>query len=124
MLGGYVAGGHRARALLVQPQLGDIARMHADGYQFEIEQDIDDILLHALDGRVLMQHAFDGHFRDCRSRQGRQQHAAQGIAQRVTETAFKRFDHNARMAGRHGMYFDDPRLQKFIDRSLHGYHLR
>jgi len=77
-----------------------------------------------LDRGVFVQHAFDFDFSDGGARQRGQQYAAQCIAQGVTKAAFERFDHDTRMARRHGLYFDDPRLQKFIDRSLHGYHLR
>ena len=33
--------------------------MHADGEALEVQQDLDDVLLHALDRRVLVQHAVD-----------------------------------------------------------------
>ena len=124
MVAGDVARGHGARALLVQAHFGDIAGVHADGHGLQVQQNVDDVFLHALDGGVLVQHAFDLDLGDGGSRQGGQQHAAQGIAQRMTEAAFERFDHDTRMARRHGLNLDDPRLQKFIDRSLHGYHLR
>src|ERR1035438_3028967 len=108
MLGGYVARGYRTGALLVEPQLGDVARVHANGDQLEIEQNVDDVLLDALDGRVFVQYTLDRHFRDRGSRQGGQQNTAQRITERMTETAFERFDDNTRMAGGHGMYLDDP----------------
>src|SRR5258708_1206645 len=124
VVAGNIAGRHRARTLLVQAPLGDVAGVHADGHRLEVQQNVDDVLLDTLDGGVLVEHAFDFDFSNGGARQRGQQHAAQGIAQRVTKAAFERFDHDTRMARRHGLYFDDPRLQKFIDRSLHGYHLR
>ncbi len=124
MVAGNIAGRHRARTLLVEAHLGDVAGVHADGHRFEIQQNVDDVLLDTLDGGVLVQHAFDFDFRDGRPRQGGQQHAPQGVPQRVTKAAFKRFDHDTRMSRRHGLYLDDPGLQKLIDRSLHGYYLR
>src|SRR6266403_5375030 len=124
VVAGNIAGRHRARALLVQAHLRDVAGVHADGHRFEVQQNVDDILLDTLDGSVLVEHTFDFDFSDGGARQRGQQYAAQGIAQRVTEAEFERFDHETRMARRHGLYFDDPRLQKLIDRSLHGYHLR
>src|SRR5512147_2951028 len=54
-----VAGAHRARALLRQTQLDLVARMHLDGDGLQVEQDVDDVFLDALDARVLVEHAFD-----------------------------------------------------------------
>ena len=119
-----VAGRDGSRSLLVQAHFGHVARMHADGHRFEIQQNVDDVFLNALDGGVFVQHAFDLDLCDRGARQRGQQHPAQRIAQGVTEAAFERFDHDTRMARRHGLYLDDPGLQEFIDRSLHGYHLR
>jgi hypothetical protein len=124
MIAGDVARSHGARPLLVQAHFGDIAGMHADGHGLQVQQDVDDIFLHALDGGVFVQYAFDLNLGNRGSRQGRQQHPAQGIAQRMTESPFERFDHDTRMTRRHRLHFDDPWLQEFIDRSLHGYHLR
>ena len=97
MVAGNVAGRDRSRTLLVQANLGDVAGVHADGHRLEIQQNVDDILLDSLDRGVLMQHAFDFDLGDGGARQRRQQHPAQGIAQRVTEAALERFDHDARM---------------------------
>src|SRR6267154_298167 len=121
VVAGNIAGRHGARTLLVQAHLGDVAGVHADGHRFEVQQNVDDVLLDTLDGGVLVEHTFDFDFSNGGARQRGQQYAAQGIAQRVTKAAFERFDHDTRMARRHGLYFDDPRLQKLIDRSLHGY---
>src|SRR6185437_16670388 len=49
VVAGDVARRHGARALLVQAHLGDVAGVHADGHRLQIEQDIDDVFLHALD---------------------------------------------------------------------------
>jgi len=62
----------------------------------------------------IVQHAFDFDLSDGGPGQRGQQHSAQGIAQRVTKAAFERFDHDTSMARRHGLYFDDPRLQNSL----------
>ena len=63
-----VAGRDRPRALLVKAHFGDVPRMHPDRHGLEVEQDVDDILLHALDRRVLVQHALDLDLGDRRTR--------------------------------------------------------
>ena len=90
VIGLDVACRDRARALLDQAQLGAVARVHANGHGLEVQQDVNDILLHTLDAGVLMEHAFDLDFRDGRAGHRRQQHATQGIAQRVSETRARR----------------------------------
>src|SRR5208283_5914397 len=87
---GNIAGSHRSGTLLVQAYLGNVARVHADRHGLEIQQNVDDVFLHALDGRVLVQHALDLDLGDGRARQRGQQHAPQSIAQGVTKTAFER----------------------------------
>ena len=83
-----VPGRDHALALLAQGQSGFVQVMHADGDVLEVQQDFDDVLLQAFQGRVLVQHAVDFDFGDGRTRNRRQQNAAQRVAQGVTETAF------------------------------------
>jgi hypothetical protein len=118
-----VARGHRAGALLVQPQLGFAARMHADGNALEIQQDVDDILLHSLDAGVLVQHAVDLDFGHCATRHRRQQHASQCVAERVAEASLERLDDHACVAWRGRRDLHRLGLQKFRGGSLHGRHL-
>ena len=110
-----VASRDGARALLVQTQLGMVARIQANGDQLEVEQDIDDILLHPFDAGVFVQYAVDLCFRYRATRHGGQKNAAQGITQGMPETPLERFDHNARMTRRSGRDFNDSWLQKFGD---------
>src|ERR1700690_3961447 len=42
----------------------------------------------------------------------------------MAKAALERFDHDARVSRRDRLHLDNPGLQKFVDRSLHGYHLR
>src|SRR5436190_5486567 len=110
-----VAGRHRARALLRQAQLRAVARVHLEGDLLEVQQDVDDVFLDAFDGGVLMEHAFDFNFGDRRARHGRQQHATQGIAQRVAKATLERFDDDARLAGGRRLHLDDTGLEEFAD---------
>ena len=50
---------HRARALLGNPELSGIARVHTNGDLLEVQEDFDDVFLHALDARVLVEYTFD-----------------------------------------------------------------
>ena len=54
-----VTGRNRARTLLHERKLGLLAAVHPDRDELEIEQDVDDVFLHALDARVLVQYALD-----------------------------------------------------------------
>jgi hypothetical protein len=89
-----VGSGDHARALLGQGQGGAVAGVHADGHVLEVQQDFEHVLLQAFDRGVLMQHAVDLDFRDGEARDGRQQHATQGIAQRMPVTPLQRFDND------------------------------
>jgi hypothetical protein len=110
-----VAGRHRARALLRQTQLGAVARVHLESDLLQVQQDIDDVFLHAFDGGVLMEHAFDFDFSDRGARHGRQQYAAQRVAERMAEATLERFDDDARLARGRRLHLYDPGLQKFAD---------
>jgi hypothetical protein len=59
-------------------------------HTLEVQQDVDNIFLHAVNGRVLVQNACNRHFSRCVTHHGRQQHAAHGIAQRVAVTTLER----------------------------------
>jgi hypothetical protein len=98
---------------LVQAQLGGVARVHADGHRLEVQQHVDHVFLHALDAGVLVQHAVDLDFGDRGTGHGGQQHAPQGIAQRVAESALEGLDHHARLTRGHRLHLDDAGLQEF-----------
>ena len=59
---------------------------------FKFKQDVDDVLLHALDARVLVQHALDLGLDDRGAGHRRQQHATQRVAECMTEPALERLD--------------------------------
>jgi len=104
VIGLDVTGGHRTRALLVQAQLRGIARMHAQRHGLEVEEDVDHVLLHALDAGVLVQYPVDLHLGDRRPRHGGEQHAAQRVAQGVAEATLERLDHHTGLARRNRLH--------------------
>ena len=59
MIARDVARGNGPRSLLVQTYFGDVARMHADRDRFQIEEDVDHVLLDPFDRRIFVQHALD-----------------------------------------------------------------
>ena len=105
-----VTGRHRARALLVQAQLGAVARVHLQRHQLQVQQDVDHVFLHTLDAGVLVQHAVDFDFGDGAAGHGRQQYAAQRIAERMAKAALERLNHDARLARRNRLHLDHSRL--------------
>ena len=119
VIGLDVAGGHRARALLVQAQLRAVARVHAQRHGLQVEEDVDHVLLHALDAGVLVQHAVDLDLGDGGSRHGRQQHAAQRVAERVAEATLERLDHHARLARSNRLHLHHAGSQELAYGTLH-----
>src|SRR5690606_1859087 len=115
-----VAGRHGTRALLMETQLRLIACIEANRHLLEIQQDVDDIFLYALDARVLVQYAVDLRLGDCAPRHGRQQHAPERVAQGMTEPPLERLDHDLRLTWVGGRDFDDARLQELANGCLHG----
>jgi len=107
-----VTGGDGTWALLVQPQLRGITRMHAQRDRLEVQQDVDHILLYALDARVLVQHAIDLDLGDGATGHRGQQHAAQRVAEGMAEAALERLDHHARLARSDRLHLHHPGSQK------------
>jgi hypothetical protein len=95
-------------------------RVQTDRDLLQVQQNVDDVFLHAFDARVLVQHAVDLSFGDCTTGHGRQQHAPERVAERVTEATLERFDNDLRLLGGGRGYFDDARLQEFANGCLHG----
>jgi hypothetical protein len=92
MWGLDVAGRDRALAFLAQHQRDFVAVVQPEGHALQVEHDVDDVFLHAIDRRVLVQHAGDCDFSRCVTHHRRQQHAAQRVAQRVAVAAFERLE--------------------------------
>ena len=104
-----------ARALLVQAHDRLVARMHAQRDALQVEQDLDDVLLHALDARVLVQDAVDLGLDDRAAGHRRQQDAPQRVAQRVAEAPLEGLDDDARVLLGDLLDLDQTRLEKFGD---------
>ena len=92
-----VARQNRAGTGLLQDHaLGAIA-LHLDPDVLDVEDDVGHILAHAGDRGELMEHAVDLDGGDGRALKRGEEHAAQGVAQRLTKAALKRLgDHGGR----------------------------
>ena len=65
--------------------------VHAQRQLLDVEDDVDDVFANAFQRRELVDDAVDLDGRHRRALQGRQQHAAQGVADGVAVTGFKGF---------------------------------
>ena len=110
---GDVAGCHRTGPFLGQRQLPMVARVHADGDIFEIQQNLNHVFLHTLDAGVLVQHTLDLGFDNGRTRHAGKQHSTQRIAQRVTKATLEGFNNNPRPRRALRLDVDTAGLQKF-----------
>jgi hypothetical protein len=88
-----------ARTAAAQPNALRAFAVHAQPDAFHIEDDVGHVLEHAGDRREFVQHALDLHRGHSSALQRRQQHPAQRVAERQTETAFKRFGDDGGDAG-------------------------
>jgi hypothetical protein len=93
--------------------------MHAERDELQVQEDVDDVFLHAFDAGVLMEDAVDFDFRDGAAWHGREKHATEGVAERMAKAALERLDHDARLARGNRLYFHDTGLQEFCDGTLH-----
>ena len=85
-----IASCYRARTFLGQGDFSFVLAVHHKGNTLEVQQDLNNIFLYALDGRVLMQYSIDFDFGDRAAGHGRQQNTTQGIAQRVAKATLQR----------------------------------
>src|SRR5690606_7920349 len=89
-----VGSGDNTGALLGQGHGGAVAGMHTDRHILQVQQDFEHVLLQAFKGGVLVQHAVNLDFGNGEARDGRQQHASQGVAQRMPVTTLQRLDND------------------------------
>ncbi|MNT21895.1 hypothetical protein D3C72_1572520 [compost metagenome] len=89
----------RAFAVLAQAQRDFVAVVELEHHALEIQQDVDDIFLHAVDRRVLMQNASDRDFGGRVADHGRQQNATQRVAERVAVAALERLERDLGLVG-------------------------
>jgi hypothetical protein len=95
-----VGGGDDAFAVLAQAQGDFIAVVQLEDHALEVQQDGNDVFLDAVDRRVLVQDAGDGDF-GCRiADHRREQHATQGVAQRVAVATLERLERHLGLVGR------------------------
>ena len=112
MSGLDVAGANHAFAILLQLQNDRVATVQLEDDTLEVEQDIDDVFLHAVKRGVLVQNAVDRHFgRGIALHRGKQD-AAQRVAERVTVAAFERLHHDLGLHRRDALHVDDAGFQK------------
>ena len=87
-----IARCHNTGTRCSQSQLCFIFAVHDKRHTLEIQQNLNNVLLHALDSRVLVQNAVNFHFGNCATWHGRQQNTAECIAERVTKATLKRLE--------------------------------
>src|SRR5690606_21398744 len=109
-----VGGGDDTGALTTQGQRDFLAVVKLEYDALQVQQNVDDVFTHARQSGVFVHHAGDLHFGGGVACHGRQQNAAQGIAQCVAITAFERFHDDFRVILAHRFNFDGPRLQKTL----------
>ena len=85
-----VRSSHDTLGILAQAQSHLIAVVQLEHDALEVEQDVDHIFLHAVNGGILVQNSGDGHLGDGIADHGRQLHATQGIAQRMAIATLER----------------------------------
>ena len=107
-----VAGGNDPLSLPGQRQDSLATVVHLQHDAFQIEDQVDDILAHAVQGGILVQHTLDVYLGRRRAGHRRKQDAAQGVAERVAITALERFHDDARMHRGEGLHIDDARFQQ------------
>jgi ABC-type Mn2+/Zn2+ transport system ATPase subunit len=109
-----VRGRDGAFARLGELQHHVVAVVQLEHDALEVQQDVDHVLLHAVEGGVLVQHAGDLDFRGRVAGHRRQEHAAQRVTQRVPVAALERLHHHLGMERRHALHVDDAGLQENI----------
>jgi hypothetical protein len=79
----------RAFAFLAQHQRDFVAVVQPEDHALQVQHDVHDVFLHAVDGRVLVQDPGDGDFGRGIAHHRRQQHPAQRVAQRMAVAALE-----------------------------------
>ena len=87
-----VGGADLARSFHFQPNPAETVAQRAEVDRFDVEEDVNDVLLDVGQRRVLVLDAFDPHPVDREAFDGAEQHPPKGIAQRRAIAATKRPD--------------------------------
>src|SRR6185436_13400818 len=80
-------------AVALDARLDRLRRVHADAHALEVQHDVGHVLDDARDRGELVEHALDLHGRDGGALEARQEDAADRIADRDSESALQRTDH-------------------------------
>ena len=106
-----VGGQHRPRRVLAQRQEHLVAVVQLERDALEVQQQVDDVFAHAVDGRVFVDHArdldFGGRITDHRG----EQHTTERIAEGVAIAPLERLHHDPGVRRPELLHFDDARLQ-------------
>ena len=109
-----VGGRDGAFARLGEAQHDVVAVVQLQHHALQVQQDVDDVFLHAVERRVLVQHAGDLHLGRRVAGHRRQQHAAKRVAERVAVAALERLHHDLGVERRRRLHIDDAGLQQNV----------
>jgi hypothetical protein len=87
-----VGRGDLGRASDVEADRDRLVARAREDQVLHVEDDVGDVLGHALQGRELVERLVEAHLRDGRTGDGRQQRAAQRVAEGVAEARLERAD--------------------------------
>jgi hypothetical protein len=101
-----IARGDHSRPLLAQGEAGLVLAMHADCQTFQVQQDVDHVFLHALDGCVFVQYALDRGLHYGAAGNRRQQNSTQRVSQGMAKAALQRLKHHLGVSRPGGLHID------------------
>ena len=107
-----VARGDGAFPALLQGKQRLLPVVHLQDNALQVQQEIHDVFLHAVECRVLVQHARDLDLGRSETGHGGQQGAPQGVAQGVAVAALERLHRELGVVRRNVLHVDDAGLQK------------
>ncbi|MNY16694.1 hypothetical protein D3C86_1499760 [compost metagenome] len=83
-----------AFAILAQRHRDFVAVVQLEYHALQVEEQVDDVFLHAIDGGILVDHPSDRDFGRGIADHRRQQHATQGVTERMAVAALERLHHD------------------------------
>ena len=101
---------HNAFTRLADLQHNLITAVQLEHNALQIEEQVNHIFLHTVDGRVFVDNAIDLDFGRCIAIHRRQQDTTQGITQRMTITTLERLHNHLGVNRRDGLDIDTARL--------------
>jgi hypothetical protein len=113
-----IAGTDRAFTFLDQFQIDDVTIVQLEYDTFEIQKDVDNIFLNAINGGVFVKNAIDTNLSRCIPDHRGQEDATQRVAKGMAITAFERLHDHFGLHGRNALHVDDTGLKKST--ALHG----